>query len=346
MKRNIEKSLYIVAVCFFLSAYIVFAPGCALKQVQYTAVGTAMGTVITQHIYTKGENITGNIMEIITSLEQDRLSYRVSESEVSKINAQAGSDLFIALSKELNDDLTTCFNVSTKSEGAFDITVGPVTRLWNIDAWVSGENTEQKIPEPEQICSTLTHTGFDKITYSDDQMLLPEGMSLDLGAVGKGIACDRIADYLDQEGITGAVISVGGSILTYGEKEKGILWTVGIVNPRNTETPIGTVSLSGEWYVSTSGDYERYMEVDGKRYHHIMDPHTGYPADSGLSSVTIVCKSGILSDALSTACFVLGEKEGMELADYYDAAVLFVDIEGKLVMNSAMEKIFRQTKEN
>ncbi|HKM34830.1 MAG TPA: FAD:protein FMN transferase [Lachnospiraceae bacterium] len=346
MKRKIKKSLFIAADSIFLFAIIAFVTGCGLKQAQFTAVGTAMGTVITQHIDTKGENITGNIMDIITSLEQDCLSYRISESEVGNINAQAGSGNFIALSKELNADLTTCFDVSVKSEGAFDITVGPVTRLWNIDAWASGENTEQKIPEPEQISNVLSQTGFDKIEYVNGNILLPEGMSLDLGAVGKGIACDRIADYLDTKEVKGAVISVGGSILTYGEKARGVPWTVGIVNPQNTVSSIGTVSVSGEWYVSTSGDYERYMEVDGKRYHHIIDPHTGYPTDSGLSSVTIVCKSGILSDALSTACFVLGEKEGMELADYYDVAVLFVNTEGKLVMNRAMETIFRQTKEN
>lgn len=341
MKRNIRKSLIVAAGCIFLSTITIFISGCADKQ--FSSVGTAMGTIITQRIYTKGENITGSIMDIISLLEQKQLSYRISDSEVGKINTQAGSGSFIVLSDELNDDLTICLDVFQKSNGAFDITIGPVTRLWNIDAWASGENTNPIIPKTEQISSALSQTGFGKLTFSEGKVLLPEGMSLDMGAVGKGIACDRVADYLEKEKVTGAVISIGGSILTYGEKEKGIPWSVGIVNPQNTDTSVGIVSLSGEWYVSTSGDYERYIYVDGKKYHHIMDPHTGYPADSGLSSVTIVCKSGILSDALSTACFVLGEQEGMKLADHYDAAVLFVDQEGNLVMNKAMEDIFRQT---
>ncbi len=352
MKRKCKKRTSQVSLCLQSSKKqrilewilfcltIVLFSGCAQKPKQYSAVGTAMGTVIHQKLLTPGEDITDEILQVITSLEQETLSYRIENSEIGKLNAQAGSGNQLTISEELNQDLTICKDVFVKSDGDFDVTVGPLTRLWNIDEWATGNSEELCIPSKGQIDSALLSTGFDKLQFAEGKLLLPEGMSLDLGAVGKGIACDRIADYLYSKKVEGAVISVGGSILTYGEKENGEPWTVGIVNPKDTADSIGKVSLRGKWFVSTSGDYERYMEVDGRKYHHMLDPHTGYPADSGLSSVTIVCDSGVLSDALSTACFVLGKEKGMKLAEEYKVAALFIDKEGNLTMNKAMESMF------
>lgn len=191
----------------------------------------------------------------------------------------------------------------------------------------------------------MQNTGYERLEIAGDGIRLPVGMSLDLGAVGKGIACDRIRQYLEEKEVSGAVISVGGSILTFGQKPDGTNWQVGIVNPLQTEQTIGILSLNGQWCVSTSGDYERFVEVDDFRYHHILDPATGYPADSGVRSVTILCKSGILSDALSTACFVLGTEKGMELAESYGAEALFVDAQGKIYMTEGMKQYFRETGE-
>ena len=133
--------------------------------------------------------------------------------------------------------------------------------------------------------------------------------------------------------------------MTYGTKNDNTPWQVGVVDPQDTSKLLGTLSLTGTCFVSTSGDYERYVEMDGIRYHHILDPATGYPADSGVSSVTIVCDSGILSDALSTACFVLGVEEGMELAQSYGVKALFADENGQLYMTEDMQEIFKQTGE-
>ncbi|MGN1144872.1 MAG: FAD:protein FMN transferase, partial [Acetatifactor sp.] len=142
----------------------------------------------------------------------------------------------------------------------------------------------------------------------------------------------------------GAVISVGGSVLTYGEKPDGDSWRVGILNPFDTSENLGYLSLTGQWCISTSGDYERFVEVDGIRYHHIIDPATGYPAQSGVSSVTVLTKDGLLSDALSTACFVLGVEKGSRLAEEFDAEVLFVDKSGEMHMSKGMEEYFHLSK--
>ena len=167
---------------------------------------------------------------------------------------------------------------------------------------------------------------------------MPEGMQLDLGAAGKGLALQEIQALLaERPEISGAVISLGGSILTFGSKPDGSTWRVGIMNPEDTSSNIGILSLEGQWCVSTSGDYERYAEIDGVRYHHILDPETGYPADSGVRGVTILTKEGLAGDALSTACFILGPEKGMALARKYGAEALFVLEDGEIVMTEGME---------
>lgn len=200
------------------------------------------------------------------------------------------------------------------------------------------------IPTQEQITFALTHTGYENLSLTDGAVLLPKDMALDLGAAGKGIACDRIAAYLREQSVYGAVISVGGSVVTIGKKPDGTPWQIGIVAPWDTSSLVGIIYLEGENFVSTSGDYERYVEVDGVRYHHILNPATGYPADSGVRSVTILCDSGILSDALSTACFVLGVEEGMALAESYGAEALFIDTEGNISMTDGMKQFFKENR--
>lgn len=313
--------------------------GCGRTE-YYTSVDTAMGTIIRQSIYSADGDLTGEVEGIIDSLENDTLSWRIAESEIAGINASAGSGIPTNLSEKLKEDLIMCLSVSEKSNGAFDITVGEIAKLWNIDEWVANGDSEAQLPGQGEIEAALLASGYEKINLNGDKISLPANMSLNLGAVGKGIACDEIAEYLADKKVSGAVISVGGSILTYGKKPDGTPWTVGIVNPENTAEVLGTLSLSGQWCVSTSGDYERYVEVDGVRYHHILNPKTGYPADSGLKSVTILCKSGILSDALSTACFVLGKEEGMKLAEAYGVEALFVDNAGEIFMTEGMKEVF------
>lgn len=349
------------ALCFLLSA-------CAAKKaVQYTGLDTGMGTIIRQNIFvtesgsfgwggkegkegeegdsavTGGKEIMLQIMEEIDFLEKEVLSWRLEGSLIYEINDGAGNDQGTELSEELFELLKKLWQVSYDSGGALDLTIGKVTRLWDIDSYASGNETLTafQIPDGDRLAEVLRDTGYEKVVLKDQKIYLPEGMELDLGAVGKGIACDRILSYLkEQENVTGAVISVGGSILTYGEKPDGTPWNVGITDPQDTSASLGSLLLQGEWCVSTSGDYERYVEADGVRYHHIMDPAVGYPADSGLSSVTVLCKDGCLADALSTACFVLGEEKGRALLQKYDAEAVFVDHQGGITMTEGMKSYF------
>lgn len=313
------------------------------------SMDTAMGTVVNQAIYVAdGKEVAKDVLELIAGLEQKDISWRLETAEIYRMNQSAGAEDVISLSPKMAAIVETCFEISRKSEGAFDITVGPLARLWDIDTWAGSEGEELSayhLPTETEIAERLELVGYEKVELDDNGIRLPEQMRLDLGAVGKGIALDEIRKYLKQkDNVVPAVISVGGSVVTYGSKPDGNPWRVGIVNPLNSSENIGYLELEGEWCVSTSGDYERYVEIDGVRYHHIIDPKTGYPADSGVRGVTILSKDGLLSDAMSTACFILGKEKGFVLAETMGVEALFVGTDGELSMTDGMKTYFHLSK--
>ncbi|MDE6641249.1 MAG: FAD:protein FMN transferase [Acetatifactor sp.] len=335
-----------------LTGVLLVCCGCGAEQAgqvrQIQNVDTAMGTVISQTLYTTGDETetAAEIMELLRKLEEDVLSRRLDTSEVWSLNAAAGSAEGCSLSDPMEEILEGCLEIWEKSDEAFDVTMGPVVSLWDIDSWAAGEKEGMFAPpEEEQLQNALEICGSGSLDIRGNRLYLPDGAQLDLGAVGKGIALDHILAYLrEKDEITGAVISLGGSVLTYGQKPDGGCWNVGIANPEDTASNVGILTLEGEWFISTSGDYERYMEVDGIRYHHIIDPATGYPADSGVAGVTILAKDGFLSDALSTACFILGEERGLALAENFGAEALFVGKDGSITMSRGMKAYYHSGK--
>ena len=351
------KKYIALGVLAFLLAGSAFLGGLGVDRTrEFDRTDTAMGTMIHVKLYGKTDD-SAEIMKILEELEQKELSRRVKGSVIWQINEEAGNSEGTLAASPLWEELRKIMEISQRSEGALDITVGDLVEAWNIDAYADQESilemgetgdstekqsTEAKLrsftpPSQTQIEELLAQTGYERVELSNGRIRLPEGMKLDLGAVGKGIACDRIADWLrGQKETSAGVISVGGSILTWGEKPNGTKWNVAVTDPFNTDTYIGTLELPGGVFVSTSGDYERYVEYEGKRYHHILDPKTGYPAWSGLHSVTIVSNNGLLSDALSTACFVLGEEKGKVLAESYGVGALFVREDGSVTMTESL----------
>ena len=354
MKRVTASFFTLPAVAMLLLS------GCGNTVKEYEAVNTAMGTVVTQKLYTEGDDVTGDVEQLLSGMEETMLSRRIAGSEVAKLNANAGIDTYTEVSGELAETLQELSGIYEDSDGALDVSIGALVSLWDIDAHAqesyedageqpdgTGGKTEgYRLPGEAEIKEALSYSGFSKIERKDNSFLLPEGMALDLGAVGKGLACDDILSYLEgQAEVKAAVISVGGSILTYGEKPDGTAFKVAITDPFDTGAYCGYLTLAGNWFVSTSGDYERFVEVDGKRYHHILNPATGYPAESGVKSVTILSKNGMISDALSTACFVLGEEKGRLLAEKYGVEALFISEDGNISMTEGMQEYFtEQTK--
>lgn len=335
-KHNNIRYVFVCMACMFLLC------GCLDKNREFESAGTAMGTVVTQKIY-GSEDVTQKVLDEIVRLETEQLSKREPASQTGRINEEAGNADGTVLSEEMKGWLFQLFQISADSGGAFDVTLGPVVSLWNIDACTAGTEDFVK-PSEKQIQEALSFTGYDRVILERDRIILPQGMSLDLGAAGKGIACEKVAALLrETQGITGAVVSVGGSVVTYGEKPDHSPWTIGIVNPRPENgggNYIGRLLLTGNWFVSTSGDYERYVYWEGKRWHHIMNPATGSPAESDVISVTVLSDDGLVSDALSTACFVLGREQGFALAKKYGAELLMVDTDGNIHMTEGMKRYF------
>lgn len=279
----------------------------------------SMDTVVTEKIYGKNTSVfIAPVFNIVTGLDET-ISRFNEESAVYNLNTKGETSDKSVL--QIIDGVKT---VSDDADGAFDITVGGLSDLWSI-----GKEGE-RIPKEKEISDALESIDYKKIRIENGTVYYEDGI-IDLGAVGKGFACDLIKAYLSSENVKGAVVSVGGSILAYGDyNDKGDKWSIAIRHPRSESEFLGVIRLD-EGFVSTSGDYERYFEKDGKRYHHIFDARTGMPASSGLISVTVVADSGLLSDALSTACFIVGEEKGKALIEKYGASAIFVDEEMNII---------------
>lgn len=346
MKCGFKKYL-----CLWVCVLTVLC-GCGNNIQKYESTGVGMGTVISWTIYTEGDG-TEVLEELWERLEETEaeIAWRRENSEVSGMNLSAGNPDGYVLLENLQAEFAKIWQISRDSGGALDVTIAPVVRLWDIDTWAVAEESEISeagnfLPTESEIAEKLSLTGYEKVKIEGNRIFLPEGCRLDFGAVGKGMACDRILTFLEEsqkteESVEAAVCSLGGNILTYGKKPDGTPWKVGITDPFQTDHYLGVLTLTGTNFVTTSGDYERYVEVDGVRYHHIIDPHTGYPAASGLRSVTILSEDGLTGDALSTACFVLGQEKALKLAGQYGVEILMVTNEGEIIMSEGMKKIFQ-----
>lgn len=307
----------------------------------YDMTGSAMSTVVRFHLYGKNaEEVADILMQDINHLENDLLSWRVSGSEVARLNQSAGGT-GVAVNARLKGWLDRIYEMERDSNGALDITVAPVARLWDI------ESEHPKVPDEAELREACSKVNYKNILLDGgNSFRLLEGTQIDLGAVGKGIACEELAYTLRHADFCSGTISVGGSIAVVGHKPDGTPWKLGIQNPREeTGAVMGVVDIQDNCFLSTSGDYEKYFIEDKKRYHHIFDPRTGRPAKSGLISVTIISEYGLDSDALSTACFVLGLEEGMALVKKYHAEAIFIDEQKKVTITEGLKDSFSITNE-
>ncbi len=239
-------------------------------------------------------------------------------SDVWEINHSAGEPV------EVSDDTAELIALAQKyyelSDGAFDITVAPYVTIWDFP------DNPGKVPAEASIAAARIHVGFPLLHLDGNTVTLDDPRaSIDLGGIAKGYIADRLKEYLVGEGVESGYINLGGNMLTIGTKPGDIPWNIGIRRPFGEASDvITTVRVDGRSVV-TSGPYERYFEKDGKIYHHILDPQSGYPVWNGLSSVTILSDSSADGDALSTSCFVLGLDRGMELIESLDGVeALFI----------------------
>lgn len=262
----------------------------------------AMGTSITIDVYGKAspeilEEAEKRIYEI-----ESLLSVTDSKSEIYRINHNSGKEN--AVSKETAHLISSALEISRETKGAFDPTIYPVLRAW-------GFTTESyQVPTEEELVSLMKNVGYDKVKLNDNTIFTLEGMQLDLGGIAKGYTGDIVSELLKKDGVSSAIINLGGNVQLIGAKPNGSPWRIGIKAP-NKEGYIGVLELTNCAAV-TSGGYERnFTGEDGKIYSHILDPATGKPVDSEMLSATVIGKEGRICDAFSTALFVMGTEKSI-----------------------------------
>lgn len=258
----------------------------------------AMDTVISIKAYgTNTEKALDAAVQEIYRLEK-LFSVTEKDSEIYKLNSLKS----ITASDEVVNLFTLSQEISAKTDGAFDISVYPLVSLYGFT------KGEYRVPEQSELEAALGCVGYEHILIQGDKIEIPSGAGVDLGAIAKGYCGDRVAAVLEQNDVSSAVISIGGNVRLLGQKPDADGYSIAIRDPNDTQEYIGSVTVS-DCSVVTSGSYQRYFEENGRIYHHIIDPKTGLCADSGLSSVTVICKDGATADALSTAFFVMGQEQ-------------------------------------
>lgn len=264
---------------------------------------------------------------------EELFSVGIEDSEIFIVNDN-GSEY---LSQETAFLVNKSIELYQSTKGAFDITVYPLMEEWGF--------TTQKynVPDEKKIKELQKNVNTSKIEFDQESKFisLPENTKIDLGGIAKGYTSDRIMKIYEKYNITAGMVSLGGNVQVYKTKTDGSLWKVAVENPDSTEDYLGVLSVKDK-AVITSGGYERYFEKDGKTYHHIIDPATGYPAESGLKSVTIVSGDGVLADGLSTSLFVMGEEKALkywkEYRDKFD--MVLENDNGKIIITKGIEKDF------
>ena len=309
---------------------------CAAKPASYTAAFFAMDTFMSVTVCGESEDTAREAAfaceQTVNALEP-ALSRTREDGDLYRLNHADGT--VCTVSDETYAAIEAAVQYAELTGGAFDPTMATLTDLWGI-------NTENAhVPAQAEIEAALAKVGYENIVLlGDNQVQLKNGAQIDLGGIGKGFATDAAADVLaaqDEGAATGALVQLGGNIGAFGANpaREGGGWTIGVGDPDDTADYIATVEVQDKSVV-TSGDYERYFEQDGKRYHHIFDPATGYPADSGLRSVTVVDESSTRADALTTALFVMGLEDGMAFCAQNGIAAIFVTSEKQVYTTDAV----------
>lgn len=326
MKMNLA-----VKKIFLLLITLLLVSSCSKKTGLYKETRVIMGTYVTITLNESGKSqddlakAANDAFAQITKVD-DLMSTYKPQSNLSQINRSAGIAP-VPADPEVIDVIEKALYVSRLTEGAFDVTVGPLVNAWKIGS------RDARVPSPEEIKQALSLVGYSNIVVDKKAgtvFLKKRGASIDLGGIGKGYASDMAVEVLKKAGIKGGIVACAGDIKLFGLRPDGTPWTVGIQHPRKKYGALMAKLPLTDCAVSTSGDYERYFIKNGVRYHHILDPRTGYPA-RGLMSVTVLSKESWLSDSMGKL-FVLGPRKAYALAlKHPEIEVLMITSAGKVL---------------
>lgn len=315
-----------------LLAALLLCGSCAPQKAppKLTEIGFYLDTVITLTAYVENVQVLRDALEECGRYER-LLSRTVEGSDVWRINHADGMPV------EVSDDtvsiLSCARRISELTGGAFDVTIAPVSTLWDFTS------EDHVLPDADEIARAAGMVDYTKLELDGNTVRLPAGMMIDLGGIAKGYIADRIKAYLVNRGVRHAILSFGGNIVAIGEKKPdGTEWKVGVqdIDKKTGEYMLVSRSLGGS--TVTSGIYERGFDLDGVRYHHLLSASTGWPVQNELASVTIFSDSSMEGDALSTAAFVLGTEEGLKLIESLEGIeALFISRDRKVTYSSGAE---------
>lgn len=302
---------------------------------------TSLYTVVSMTVVTRDEQKANQAIDA-AFMELDRLgkllNFYAEDSEISEINRNAGVKP-VKVSADTLELVEKAVFTSEMTDGAFDATVGPVVKLWDFRSGV--------VPDKNAILEALTRVGFRNIVIDKNAStvyLKSPGARIDLGGIMKGYAADKASQVLEKQGIASGIVTVGGEVRAFGKKPDGSAWVIGVQNPRQTgpQDEVIAVIPVADKSLSTSGDYIKFFEKDGVRYHHLLNPQTGYPAQQ-CGSVTVLAKDGVTADGFAKI-FVLGPEKGLNIAKKLGFDALFIDCSGKMSMTEGMRSNIRLQK--
>lgn len=327
-KKAFPITVLILSASFFISS-------CGKEKFSLTR--PLLGTVINITVNSDRNSAVKAVNAAFVEIEriQALFSYYNNETDISRLNKD-GAKSMVQLTPEVFELLKLSVDISSKTSGAFDITFASLAPLWNL----RDENFVP--PSSMEVSKLLKYVSYKYIVFDNQKVaarFTKTGVKVDLGGIAKGYAILKAVEVLKQHGISSGFVDAGGDIQVIGENS-GKPWVVGIKNPSNNGI-VGTLALSGNDSVATSGSYERFKEYQGKRYHHIIDPKSGYPADSGLISVSVICSDPVLADAYATSFFVMGFDKTAKFLKGNNAvsAILIDDKEKVFVSKSLREKV-------
>lgn len=318
---------YLLTILVITCAYL---SGCSRAAEPVTETGFYLDTVVQITLYdTDGrDSCTQSIQECFALIDhyEHLFSTTIEGSDIWNINHSGGNP--VSVSNDTVSLLQTALFYSELSDGHVDLTVLPLSQLWNFG---SGGNSH--IPSEDAIKEAVSHIDYRTVHVDDNTVMLsdPEA-AVDLGFIAKGYIADRLKEYLMEQGVESACINLGGNLITIGSKPDGQPYRIGIQKPFAADGEIITAIDVTDSSVVSSGVYERYFYEDDVLYHHLLDIATGYPADNNIAGVTILAPSSVDADALSTTCFFLGLDAGMELIKSLDnTEALFITMDGNII---------------
>lgn len=285
--------------------------GCAGKTRETASKeGFYFDTVIQLSVPEDHEELLDGAFAICEELEET-FSRTLEGSELYQINHRTGPE--VTLSDDMRTVIETGLQFYRLTDGALDITIAPVLELWDF------KSDDPQVPDADELAEAVKKVDAGSLSLEGNVLRFErEDTQIDLGALAKGFAADKLKEYFEENGVDSALINLGGNVMAVGSKPDGTPWKIGIQDPHKERGEVARVIEVTDRSVVSSGTYERSFEKDGVLYHHLLDPATGYPKEVEAAQVTIISDSSLLGDALSTSCLLIGEEAGTELASEFD----------------------------